>query len=204
MIHVTTNEASTPAISEKQWRYITALDWSTPHTQRVREATGVPTLCVAYDPNPERANGPCWLIAQRVICKVFRSGGRREILGTHSIPYTWAEWRNDDGTARSIDDPRLIPFIQSRDRVRRGHIIDAERDAVDAKREQDDDNARWEMANDPIVRQGFRRLGDQLGMVPHRKLGTEGGKISTANLWRRGAGAPQKPLIFNAQGLPAL
>lgn len=202
MIHVATDHASTPAISDRQWRRIMDLDWNGPHTARVREGTGVQTLCVAYDQHPDRFPGPCWLIAQRVICKVFESGTHRD-MGTHSVPYTWAEWRDEDGTARSIDDPRLIPFIMSRDRHRRGHHIDAERDAADVQKAQDEDKKRLELASDRDVRRAVKAFGEAKGIVAHRKLGTAGGRISTAAIWRSGAGAPQKPVrILDAQGRP--
>lgn len=202
MIEVVNRLDSTPTISDRQYRQIMALDWKTLHTERVKRETGDDRSCVAYDATTPRAGGPCWLLARYVVATIRNHDGKREVLSTAMVPYVWAEWRDGTGRALSIDDPRLGDYLRACDRHRRGDEIDKARDAVDEQKARDLATKRDDMARNPRVHAAIRARREKLGLIAHRKLGTQGGKISSANIWRNGAGATQKPTILNAQGQP--
>jgi len=202
MIEVVDRLASTPVISDRQYRQIMALNWKTLHTERVKRETGDDRSCVAYDANTPRAGGPCWLLARYVVAIVKAHDGKREILTTTMVPYVWAEWRDGAGRALSIDDPRLGEYMRSCDRHRHGSEIDQARDDAEAQQARNVQSKRDDMARNPRVHAAIRAQREKLGLIAHRKLGTQGGKISSANIWRSGAGAAQKPAILNSQGQP--
>lgn len=182
-------------LSEADYRALTALDWRTSHTTRIREGAGDDRLCCAYDPNPDRPNGPCWLIARLMPTQVLYRHGRREWYSEQiMVPFLIDEWRNADKTPRSIDDPRLLGEIMRCDTSRQCMLPTGnpalERARVASEKAIDD------MARDDRLQKAIAKLGDECGAVYHRKLGTEGGKISTANLWRSGAGA-RSPTIYS-------
>lgn len=188
-------------IGEEDYRKCMALDWNTSHTTRLREAMGDDLLCVAFDPNPARENGPCWLVARLVRTQVRLAYGSGTYAETRLVPTIIDEWRNTDGTARSIDDPRLYGMLQRSD-LTNGRTMSFGKD-IDKVR-LDSHKAIREIAQQESMRKAFAKLADQIGGSRHRKLGTEGGKISTTSIWRDGAGAKSKPLLYTASGQPAL
>lgn len=188
-------------MSEEDYRYCISLDWKTSHTTRLRQAMGDDLLCCAFDPNPLRENGPCWLIARLVNTQIRLAYGSGFYTEIAMVPYVIDEWRNPDGTARSIDDPRLYGMLQRSD-LTNGRTRSFGKDVDKARLESH--KAIRDMARDDSLRKAFAKAADEIGYARHRPLGSEGGKISTANVWRSGAGAPKKPILYNAQGQAAL
>lgn len=184
-------------IGEEDYRKCMALDWKTSHTTRLREAMGDDLLCVAYDPNPARENGPCWLIARLVNTQVQLAYGSGTYTEIRLVPTIIDEWRNTDGTARSIDDPRLYGMLQKAD-LTNGRFKSFGKDIDQLKLESH--KAIRDIAQQESLRKSFAKLADKIGGSRHRKLGTEGGKISTTSIWRDGAGAKPKPLLYTATG----
>lgn len=186
-------------LSEEEYRALNALDWNTSHTRRLREGVGDDRLCCAYDPNPAREHGPCWLISRLMPTQVGYHYGRKVVYSeTFMFPMLIDEWRNEDGTPRSITDPRLIATVMRSD-TQRSNRLDPNPAINRARLESE--RAIEELARDDRLRKAMAALADHHGVSYHRPLGSEGGKISTSSIWRTGAGSRQ-PVIYTASGAP--
>lgn len=176
-------------LSEEGWSKIRALDWNTTYSRRVREGTGDDGLRVAFD--PERG---CWVVATLRKVQVTKHFGVQRIADTEVVPWVWGEWREDptdpDTAPLSIEDPRLIPWIQKSSLVRTGpekFLADVE--LARLKKDRDLRNSVIEQRASDDVFQAMRVVAARDGITAHRKTGPSAKKITSAGLWRSGAGA---------------
>ena len=176
-------------LHEEGWAKIRALDWNTTYSRRVREGTGDDGLRVAFD--PERG---CWVVATLRKVQVVKHFGVQRITEMETVPWVWGEWREDptdpDTAPLSIEDSRLIPWIQKSSLVRTGpekFLADVELARQNKERELRNEVLERRSSDD--VFQAMRHVAARDGITAHRKTGADAKKISSAGLWRTGAGA---------------
>lgn len=170
------------SLSEKQVRRILALDWKTAHSTRLQRATGDDKLVCAW-----RGDLGRWVLARLERVAVGRTFGVRSYVSFEELPVVWKVWQSDDGRYLDITDPQLLPYIRKCDNAAGGvervlagiELADREADEVPAK-------MAAELAQIAVDdHRGWRKIADQAGYgVAHRRGGQEGGKISSASLWR--------------------
>ena len=168
-----------PYLPAEHYNYLQTLHWENEHTARIRRVIGDDKLCMAYSPKAQ-----CWAVARKV--RVHVRFGQLEPVPMDT-PMIWMFWVDDNGVALEPDDARLENTIRFGDTWKRGAnaiIDDVEasekvvHDAVDKAAE----DARDDLARE--LQPALAKAASDLGLVRHRALGTEGGKISTASLWR--------------------
>lgn len=174
-------------MTESQMRRILALNWKNEHSARLQRAIGCKTLVVAW-----RSDLGRWVLANVERVRVGKSFGMRTYEEFEDVPVVWKVWQDDDGSFLDITDPQLVPYIRKCDGTTGG----AERmlaavEAGDARRDAELKAVAAEAADGLVDRiKWFRNRVDESGHIAHRKGGHEGGKISTASLWRGGAVQP--------------
>lgn len=187
MIQVADRAPSIPCIGEAQFARIQALRWDNPHSTRLQAVTGCKELVTAFDPSRS-----CWLLATRIPVFVRHPlpNGKWDKTLERGV-LVWDTW-TDNGQALSIDDPRLEDYVRRCDRSTQRTKWSDEVAADAAAREAAADREIEALARSEDLRRAFAKLADRRGMSGgHRKLSSEGGRISTALISRRGAGAPQ-------------
>ena len=180
MAIVAATERLPDALSEGDYRHAQGLHWGNAVTRALMQATGDPYVCAAYDPRRE-----CWVLGRHIKITVRGDDGG---LTVRDGRYPWLEWRDENRVALSPTDPRLIPHVlycaRGAEVLKDIEAGEAEKDAARKSRIRD---VASSMARDDTLRRVIGRLGDDDGYVHHRRGGHEGGKISTASLWRTGA-----------------
>lgn len=177
-----------PFLNERQVQKLLSLNWKGPHSARLQREIGDPQLVVAFRGDINR-----WLLARVERVRVNRTFGSSTVPSYEDLPVVWKIWQDDDGSFLDITDPRLVPYIRKCDGTTGGaERMKAAIEIADKTKEAREQAAIAEMVDDMVDRiKVFRRLADDAGIVPHRKGGHEGGKISSASLWRGGAVAPR-------------
>ena len=94
-------------LSESQHRSLKAIRWDDVRSRAVRSQTHDDKLTIGYDGKRKR-----WVIARVVQCTVLSKFGSRTIPTAEHVPFIWKIWEDDNGLPLSIDDPRLVPYIQ--------------------------------------------------------------------------------------------
>lgn len=173
-----------PCMPSEHYNYLQTLHWENEYTARIRRAIGDDKLCMAYSPKAK-----CWAVARKI--KVHVKFGELE-PALMETPMIWLFWVGPNKEALEPDDTRLEATIRAGDTWTRG--ASALVDEIEAGEEAlaEADQKRTNDATDDLVRElrpALARAADELGLTRHRTLGTEGGKISTASLWRAGSGA---------------
>lgn len=170
-------------MAESLWNHLESLAWVNPVSCKLQAATGDAELHAAFD-----GKRGCWVLARRILVHVARGTDRVPAMGF----WPWKEWRDDEtGAPLSIDDPRLTDYVQRCDGWRREKQITAVLDEAcdDAPKRKEAQDTIDALVREPEVRRAFAKFADAKGLSRHRLGGTEGGKISTASLWRSGAGS---------------
>lgn len=171
-----------PALPSHVYEYNQSLHWENPYTTKVREALADPKLCMAWNPK-----AGCWCMARKVMCHV-KYGKLAPVL--LEVPFIWGYWVGPDGEPLSPEDPRLILTIRAGDLQTRGvDGVIGDIEADEARREADTEKANADKHEEFSDRLRHVLKKVDVGATRHRPLGTAGGKISTAALWRSGAGA---------------
>lgn len=172
-----------PYLPAEHYNYLQTLHWENEHTARIRRVIGDDKLCMAYSPRAK-----CWAVARKV--RVHVKFGNLEPASMET-PMIWMFWVGPNGEALEPDDARLETTIRFGDTWKRGDkaIMD-EVEASEQKVQDAVDKAATDAREDLVkeLQPALARAAEDLGIVRHRALGTEGGKISTAALWRSGAG----------------
>lgn len=176
-------------LSQDGWTKLKALDWNTTYSRRVQEGASDNGLRVAYD--PERG---CWVVATLRKVQVVKHFGVQTITEMETVPWVWGEWRADptdsDTAPLSIEDPRLIPWIQKSSLLRTGpekFLADVE--LARQKKDRELRSAVIDQRSSDDVFQAMRQIAARDNIVPHRKTGDDVKKISSAGLWQTGAAA---------------
>lgn len=175
-------------MTESQMKRILALNWKNPHSARLQRAIGCNTLVCAW-----RADLGRWILGNVERVRVGKSFGMRTYEEFEDVPVVWKVWQDDDGSFLDITDPQLIPYIRKCDGVTGGSDrMLASVAADDARREAERKAVAHEAAEGLVDRiKWFRQKADETGFVPHRKGGNEGGRISTASIWRDHSASPR-------------
>lgn len=176
------------SMSESQMRRILALNWKNPHSTRLQRAIGCNTLVCAW-----RADIGRWLLANVERVRVGKSFGMRTYEEYEDVPVVWKVWQDDDGSFLDITDPQLVPYIRKCDGTTGGsERMLAAVAADDARKDAEIKAIAAETADGLVDRiKWFRQKADEGGLVAHRKGGHEGGKISSASLWRDYSASPR-------------
>ena len=138
-------------------------------------------LCVAYDPTRKVGKsgaGACVLGVQRKR-HLVETWARKEFCSEVLVPHAWCTWDSlcfpggpKEAYALSIDDPRLVGYVMSCDRMRRAGSLDEEYRLSERKEEWEAEaKARERQARAKELWEPFKRMvDDQCGFV-----GREGG-----------------------------
>ena len=167
------------SISEKVAREIQLLSWDNPHSTRIQRECGDSQLCMAFSHKLD-----CWVLARRIDVLVGDAPGT-----LMRLPIVWKEWREDDTKKPlSPNHHQLSQYIRECD-SHQGVVaqrIKDDLDADDIKRELDEDKKVREASEvfAEMMKPHLAQMASDDGIIHHRKGGHEGGKISTAALWR--------------------
>lgn len=166
-------------ISEKMAREIQLLDWDNVHSLRIRAECNDPQLCIAYSPKLN-----CWVLARKIDVLVGESPGT-----LMRLPIVWKEWREDDTKKPlSPNHPQLSQYIRECD-THQSVVAQRIQDDLDAAEKAEVENEQKRLtasaeAFAEMMKPHLSQMASDDGFVSHRKGGHEGGKISTAALWR--------------------
>lgn len=167
------------SISEKMAREIQLLNWENPHTARIRLECNDPQLCMAYSHRQD-----CWVLARKIDVLVGENPGT-----LMRLPMVWKEWR-DDGTKKPLspNHPQLTQYIRECD-THQSVVAKRIQDDLDAaeKAEVEKEEKRLTAAAEAfadMMKPHLAQMASDDGFIAHRKGGHEGGKISSASLWR--------------------
>lgn len=169
---------------QKLFDWLQSIRWDNQYTTEIAALVGDPDVCVGLD----SATGT-WYLAQREHHLLRTYGNTGETQEVRVLPNVIQAWAKGG-----------VPLLmQSADVARhllscRVDVADKLRPELQAKQEQaEQSKAASERDHRQAVirdlRPLLRKLGDESGATYHRPTGPEARKISTAGLWRRGAGA---------------
>lgn len=178
-------------LNERQYREIKAIQWNNRWTDRIRRDMHEPKACIGWD-----AEQGVWLFAFLVRTAVKRAYGTRGAVEYEDVPVVWDQWRgaatpeHPDGVPRSIE-----PYAEVLERWRWCDKANAQStseynlEQAIAKASEEADRARFRSDFTSEMRKPIAKLAEQSGVTYHRPTGPDVQRVSSANLWRRGAGA---------------
>jgi hypothetical protein len=102
-------------LSDAQWRALKAIRWDRTRSRRIQQLTHDDKLTVGFC-----ARRKCWVVGRIIDVTVMTRFGVQTIPTREKAPYVWKVWETDEGVPLSIDDPRLVPYIQRCDLWRMG------------------------------------------------------------------------------------
>jgi len=102
-------------LSDAQWRALKAIRWDNARSRRVQQLTHDDKLTVGYCARRKR-----WVVGRIIDVTVMARFGGQTIPTKERAPYVWKVWETDEGAPLSVDDPRLVSYIQRCDLWRMG------------------------------------------------------------------------------------
>jgi len=173
-----------PVADQKLFEWMQRIQWDNTYSKEIAALVGDPDVRVGYD-----AAAGKWFIAQMMPHLLRTYGNTGETREVRVLPHIIQAWELDG-----------VPLVmQSADIARHllGSRVDvmekvmpemkAREEAKQRSEQRDAEDRRRQVAKD--LRPLLAKLGDESGVSYHRPTGPDARRISSASLWRAGAGA---------------